>query len=199
MRTGFTTGTSATAATKASLIALLSHKTVSNVSVSLPKGNIMNIRIAWTNTTKEQYSATASVIKDAGDDPDVTDRAEVCSTVLLTKEVGTISIDGGKGVGRVTKPGLGIDIGKAAINPSPIKMIEKAVTEVAAEYLKAHGVKIVISVPRGEEIAKKTDNPRLGIIGGISILGTTGIVIPYSTASFADFNSSSSGCCSSDG
>ena len=145
----------------------------------------MNIRIAWTNTTKEQYSATASVIKDAGDDPDVTDRAEVCSTVLLTKEVGTISIDGGKGVGRVTKPGLGIDIGKAAINPSPIKMIEKAVTEVAAEYLKAHGVKIVISVPRGEEIAKKTDNPRLGIIGGISILGTTGIVIPYSTASFA--------------
>ncbi len=185
LRTGFTTGTSATAATKATLIALLSHKTVSNVSVSLPKGNIMNIRIAWTNTTKEQYSATASVIKDAGDDPDVTDRAEVCSTVFLTKEVGTISIDGGKGVGRVTKPGLGIDIGKAAINPSPIKMIEKAVTEVAAEYLKAHGVKIVISVPRGEEIAKKTDNPRLGIIGGISILGTTGIVIPYSTASFA--------------
>jgi cobalt-precorrin-5B (C1)-methyltransferase len=185
LRTGFTTGTSATAATKAALIALLSHKTVSNVSVSLPKGNIMNIRIAWTNTTKEQYSATASVIKDAGDDPDVTDRAEVCSTVLLTKEVGTISIDGGKGVGRVTKPGLGIDIGKAAINPSPIKMIEKAVTEVAAECLKAHGVKIVISVPRGEEIAKKTDNPRLGIIGGISILGTTGIVIPYSTASFA--------------
>ncbi|MFZ0511736.1 MAG: cobalt-precorrin-5B (C(1))-methyltransferase [Candidatus Nitrosopolaris sp.] len=185
LRTGFTTGTSATAATKAALIALLSHKTVSDVSVSLPKGETMNIRIALTNTTEEESSSTASVIKDAGDDPDVTDRAEVCSTVFLTNEVGIISIDGGKGVGRVTKPGLGIDIGKAAINPSPIKMIERAVTEVAAEHLKVHGVKIVISVPLGEEIAKKTDNPRLGIIGGISILGTTGIVYPYSTASFA--------------
>ncbi|MGB6590714.1 MAG: cobalt-precorrin-5B (C(1))-methyltransferase [Candidatus Nitrosopolaris sp.] len=185
LRTGFTTGTSATAATKAALIALLSHKTVSDVSVSLPKGNIINIRIAWTKIAGEQYSTTASVIKDAGDDPDVTDRAEIRSTVLLTKEIGTISIEGGKGVGRVTKPGLGIVIGKAAINPSPLKMIEKAVTEVAAECLKSHGVKIIISVPLGEEIAKKTDNPRLGIIGGISILGTTGIVIPYSTASFA--------------
>lgn len=185
LRTGFTTGTSATAATKAALIALLSHKTVSDVSVSLPKGDTMNIRIAWTNTTEEPYSATASVIKDAGDDPDVTDRAEVRSTVFLTNEIGTISVDGGKGVGRVTKPGLGIDIGRAAINSSPIKMMEKAVTEVAAECLKAHGVKIVISVPLGEEIAKKTENPRLGIIGGISILGTTGIVFPYSTASFA--------------
>jgi cobalt-precorrin-5B (C1)-methyltransferase len=185
LRTGFTTGTSATAATKAALIALLSHKTVSNVSVSLPKGDTMNIRIAWTNSTEEPYSATASVIKDAGDDPDVTDRAEVRSTVFLTNEIGTISVDGGKGVGRVTKPGLGLDIGKAAINLSPIKMMEKAVTEVAAECLKAHGVKIVISVPLGEEIAKKTENSRLGIIGGISILGTTGIVFPYSTASFA--------------
>ena len=183
LRTGFTTGTSATAATKAALIALLSKKTVKFVSVSLPKGGIMNIRIA--NTTKEQYSATSAVVKDAGDDPDVTDRAEVCATVYLTNEVGTILIDGGKGVGRVTKPGLGIDIGKPAINPSPTKMIERAVSEVAAERLKDHGVKVVISVPRGEEIAKKTDNPRLGIIGGISILGTTGIVYPYSTASFA--------------
>src|SRR6266571_3733977 len=183
LRTGFTTGTSATAATKAALIALLSQKTVKFVSVSLPKGGIMNIRIA--NTTKEQYSATSAVVKDAGDDPDVTDRAEVCATVYLTNEVGIISIDGGKGVGRVTKPGLGIDIGKPAINPSPTKMIERAVSEVAAERLKDHGVKVVISVPRGEEIAKKTDNPRLGIIGGISILGTTGIVYPYSTASFA--------------
>jgi cobalt-precorrin-5B (C1)-methyltransferase len=183
LRTGFTTGTSATAATKAALIALLSQKTVNFVSVSLPKGGIMNIRIA--NTTKEQYSATSAVVKDAGDDPDVTDRAEVCSTVYLTNEVGIISIDGGKGVGRVTKPGLGIDIGKPAINPSPTKMIERGVIEVAAERLKDHGVKVVISVPRGEEIAKKTDNPRLGIIGGISILGTTGIVYPYSTASFA--------------
>jgi cobalt-precorrin-5B (C1)-methyltransferase len=185
LRTGFTTGTSATAATKAALIALLSRRPVNDVSVSLPKGKTMNIRIAWTNTTKEQYSATAAVVKDAGDDPDVTDRAEVCSTVFLNDEVGIVSIDGGNGVGRVTKPGLGIDIGKPAINPSPTKMIERAVSEVAADRLKDHGVKVVISVPMGEEIAKKTDNPRLGIIGGISILGTTGIVFPYSTASFA--------------
>ncbi|HET7149614.1 MAG TPA: cobalt-precorrin-5B (C(1))-methyltransferase [Candidatus Nitrosopolaris sp.] len=185
LRTGFTTGTAATAATKAALIALLSGKAVNDVSVTLPKGKTINIRIAWTNATKGQYSATAAVVKDAGDDPDVTDKAEVCSTVFLTSEVGIVSIDGGNGVGRVTKPGLGIDIGKPAINPSPKKMIEKAVSEVAAETLKHHGVKVVISVPKGEEIAKKTDNPRLGIIGGISILGTTGIVFPYSTASFA--------------
>src|SRR5215472_16758764 len=183
LRTGFTTGTSATAATKAALLALLFNKAVNYVSVSLPKGTIMKIEIESTNITEQH--ATASVIKDAGDDPDVTDRAEIRSTVHLTKEVGTISIDGGAGVGRVTKPGLGLGIGKAAINPSPIKMIQKAVNEVAAEFLKSHGVKIIISVPRGDEIARKTDNPRLGIIGGISILGTTGIVIPYSTASFA--------------
>jgi cobalt-precorrin-5B (C1)-methyltransferase len=183
LRTGFTTGTSATAATKAALVALLSNKAIDCVSVSLPKGNLMNIKIESTNIIDQ--CATVSVIKDAGDDPDVTDRAEIRSTVQLTKEVGTISIDGGKGVGRVTKPGLGIDIGKAAINPTPVKMIEKAVNEVAAECLKSHGVKIIISVPGGEDIAKKTDNPRLGIMGGISILGTTGIVLPYSTASFA--------------
>ena len=90
----------------------------------------------------------------------------------------------GKGVGRVTKPGLGLEIGKAAINPTPIKMLEQAVREVAGHQLENQGVDVVISVPNGEEIAKKTDNPRLGILGGISILGTTGLVLPYSTASF---------------
>ena len=96
-----------------------------------------------------------------------------------------IIIDGGKGVGRVTKPGLGLEIGKAAINPTPLKMINQAIDEVLGELKNRYGVSVIISVPKGEEIAKKTDNPRLGIIGGISILGTTGIVIPYSTASFA--------------
>lgn len=185
LRTGFTTGTSATAATKAALISLLFHRSVNEVSVSLPKGSTISIRIAWVKNSEEQHSATASVVKDAGDDPDVTDHIEIRSTVFLTNDVGVISIDGGKGVGRVTKPGLGIDIGTAAINSSPRKMIKTAVNEVATEYLRHLGVKIVISVPLGEEIAKKTDNPRLGIIGGISILGTTGIVFPYSTASFA--------------
>jgi len=162
LRTGFTTGTSATAATKAALLALLFNKAVNYVSVSLPKGNTMKIEIESTNITEQH--ATASVIKDAGDDPDVTDRVEIRSTVHLTKEIGIISIDGGKGVGRVTKPGLGIDIGKAAINPSPIKMIEEAVNEVAAECLKSHGLKIIISVPRGEEIAKKLTTLDLGLL-----------------------------------
>ncbi|HVX02382.1 MAG TPA: cobalt-precorrin-5B (C(1))-methyltransferase, partial [Nitrososphaera sp.] len=118
--------------------------------------------------------------------PDVTHGAEVCSTVSFNNYAhGTIDIDGGKGVGRVTKPGLGLEMGKAAINPTPMKMLVQAVNEVAREQLKTKGIQVVIWVPNGEELAKKTDNSRLGIIGGISILGTTGIVLPYSTASFA--------------
>ncbi len=184
LKTGFTTGTCAAAATKAALLALLSDRRPSNILVSLPKGNELNVAISWINKF-EQRTAMAAVIKNAGDDPDVTHGAEICSTVSLTENVGTISIDGGKGVGRVTKPGIGIAIGMPAINPVPLKMISIAINEVAAEWLKQGGVKILISVPLGEEIALKTDNPRLGIHGGISILGTTGIVLPYSTASFA--------------
>ena len=103
----------------------------------------------------------------------------------MTNNKGLIEIDGGIGVGRVTRPGLGLEIGSAAINPVPKKMIEYAVSESAKSLLHQNGIKVIISVPKGEELAKKTDNPRLGIIGGISILGTTGIVFPYSTASFA--------------
>ena len=125
------------------------------------------------------------MIKDAGDDPDVTNNAQICSTVSLLKESNTVLIDGGTGVGRVTKPGLGLKIGNAAINPVPRTMIERAVQEVMKDRLISVGIYVVISVPDGAEIAKKTDNPRLGIVGGISILGTSGIVIPYSTASFA--------------
>jgi cobalt-precorrin-5B (C1)-methyltransferase len=104
----------------------------------------------------------------------------------LSETSNKIIIDGGKGVGRVTKPGLGLEIGNAAINPTPLEMISHAIDEILGQQQKnRYGLSILISVPKGEEIAKKTDNPRLGIIGGISILGTTGIVIPYSTASFA--------------
>jgi cobalt-precorrin-5B (C1)-methyltransferase len=141
--------------------------------------------ITWIRYENEK-SVTAAVIKDAGDDPDVTNGAEIWSTVSLLDTSNKIIIDGGKGVGRVTKPGLGLEIGKAAINPTPLKMISHAIDEVLGQQQKnRYGLSILISVPKGEEIAKKTDNPRLGIIGGISILGTTGIVIPYSTASFA--------------
>jgi cobalt-precorrin-5B (C1)-methyltransferase len=184
LRTGFTTGTCAAATTKAALSMLINGKELSNVSVSLPKGKNMMINISWSKYNDDK-SVTAAVIKDGGDDPDVTNGAEICAKVSLLDTPGKFIIDGGKGVGRVTKPGLGLEIGRAAINPTPLKMINQAIDEALGELREKHGVSVVISVPEGEEIAKKTDNPRLGIIGGISILGTTGIVIPYSTASFA--------------
>jgi cobalt-precorrin-5B (C1)-methyltransferase len=184
LRTGYTTGTTATAATKGALYALINGKPMEQVAVSLPKGRTATLKIAWTKN-ENNGKVTCAAIKDAGDDPDATHGAEICSTVSFSENVGNIHIDGGKGVGRVTKPGLGLEIGKAAINPTPLKMLEQAVGEVAGHQLEKQGVDVVISVPNGEEIAKKTDNPRLGILGGISILGTTGLVLPYSTASFA--------------
>jgi len=142
------------------------------------------LKIAWTKS-EDDGKVTCAAIKDGGDDPDATHGAEICSTVSFSKNASSIRIDGGRGVGRVTKPGLGLEIGKAAINPTPMKMLEQAIREVANHELKNRGIDVVIFVPNGEEIAKKTDNPRLGILGGISILGTTGLVLPYSTASFA--------------
>ena len=185
LRTGFTTGTSASAATKAALLALISSQLYNTVEVVLPKGKIAKLKIAWIRFSQNSQSVTSAVIKDAGDDPDVTHGAEICSTVSLTIEKGQIEIDGGLGVGRVTRPGLGLEIGQAAINPVPKKMIEQVVLDSANSILPYNGIKVIISVPKGVELAKKTDNPRLGIVGGISILGTTGIVFPYSTASFA--------------
>jgi cobalt-precorrin-5B (C1)-methyltransferase len=185
LRTGYTTGTCAAAATKAALSTLVNGEKLAKVNVSLPKDKHIVIDIAWIRYENEK-SVTAAVIKDGGDDPDVTNGAEIWSTVSLLETSNKIIIDGGKGVGRVTKPGLGLEIGKAAINPTPLKMISHAIDEILGQQQKnRNGLSIWISVPKGEEIAKKTDNPRLGIIGGISILGTTGIVIPYSTASFA--------------
>ncbi len=185
LRTGFTTGTSATAATKAALLALISSQIYNTLEIALPKGKIVKVPIAWTRYSPNSQSVTSAVIKDAGDDPDVTHGAEICSTVSLTSDRGCVEIDGGVGVGRVTRPGLGLEIGHAAINPVPKKMIEQVVRDTAKSILTDKGVKVIISVPKGIELAKKTDNPRLGILGGISILGTTGIVFPYSTASFA--------------
>ena len=185
LRTGYTTGTCAAAATKVALSTLVSGDKLDKVNVSLPKDKHIVIDIAWIKFENEK-SVTASVIKDGGDDPDVTNGAEIWSTVTLLEASNKIMIDGGIGVGRVTKPGLGLEIGKAAINPTPLKMINRAINEILEKQQKnRYGLSILISVPKGEEIAKRTDNPRLGIIGGISILGTTGIVIPYSTASFA--------------
>ena len=183
LRTGFTTGTCATAASKAGILAIINQQSLNSVDVILPKRDKINIQINSCNFSKD--NAQCSVIKDGGDDPDVTHGAEIFVDISLTDKIGSIEIDGGKGVGRVTKPGLGLEIGTAAINPTPKKMILENIQEVGEEVLGKNGIKIVVSVPTGEELAKKTDNPRIGILDGISILGTSGIVIPYSTASFA--------------
>lgn len=183
LRTGFTTGTASAASAKAAILAIINQKKIESVEVTLPKGNSIPIKIHSCEFSDSR--AKCSVIKDAGDDPDVTHGAEIVVELSLTPNIQQIEIDGGEGVGVVTKPGLGLEINKPAINPTPKKMIKDNVNEVAKDVLEKNGIKIIISVPKGKELALKTDNPRLGILGGISILGTSGIVIPYSTASFA--------------
>jgi len=182
-RTGFTTGTSATAASIACILSIINQKKIETVDVLLPKKSRIKINI--NSCEFEKNKACCSVIKDGGDDPDVTHGAEIIVDLELTSKTNSIEIDGGDGVGRVTKPGIGLEIGQAAINPTPRKMIIENLTEVGKEILEKNGVRVVISVPKGKELGPKTDNPRIGIVGGISILGTSGIVIPYSTASFA--------------
>jgi len=183
LRTGFTTGTCATAASKAALLSIMNQEKIDTVSVLLPKGNRLEIKINSCKFSKNE--AICSVIKDGGDDPDVTHGAEIFVNLSLTESKNKIEIDGGEGVGIVTKPGLGLEINKAAINPTPKKMIFENIQEIGISLLEKNGVKIIISVPKGKELAPKTDNPRLGIVNGISILGTSGIVIPFSTASYA--------------
>ena len=183
LRTGYTTGSCATASSKAGILSIINQKKIENVDIILPKGSRLKIKINSCEFLSD--SAKCSVIKDGGDDPDVTHGAEIFVDIELTNNVGEIEIDGGEGVGRVTKPGLGLEIGSAAINPTPKKMIRENVKEVGEELLRKNGIMIKVSVPKGKELGPKTDNPRIGIIGGISILGTSGIVIPYSTASFA--------------
>ena len=181
MRSGYTTGANATAAAKAALTALITKEVQTEATIYLPVGKFVSFTIESCEI--DSNSVTTSTIKDGGDDPDATHGALILATVSWSDERG-IFIDGGVGVGRVTKPGLPIEVGQAAINPVPRKMIRETAIEVLNEYHIEKGVKIVISVPKGEEIAKKTLNGRLGIIGGISILGTRGIVVPFSTASY---------------
>ena len=183
LRTGFTTGTSATAASMAAILSIINQKKIESVDVLLPKKDRIKINI---NSCKfDKNNARCSVIKDGGDDPDVTHGAEIVVDLELTTKPNSIEIDGGEGVGRVTKPGIGLEVGQAAINPIPRKMITENLTLTGKKILEKNGIKVVISVPKGKELGPKTDNPRIGIVDGISILGTSGIVIPYSTASFA--------------
>ena len=183
LRTGYTTGSSATAAAKAALLAIIEQQELSQVDIRLPKKSTITIPVR--SCTYDTTKARCVVIKDGGDDPDVTHGAEIIVDLTLTNQRGQIRIDGGVGVGRVTKPGIGLEIGSAAINPVPKKMITENLKESCGEILDKKGIDILISVPTGKELGPKTDNPRIGIKGGISILGTSGIVIPFSTASYA--------------
>ncbi|AFS79958.1 cobalamin biosynthesis protein CbiD [Candidatus Nitrosopumilus koreensis AR1] len=183
LRTGYTTGSSATAASKAALLAIINQQKIEEVEITLPKKT--TIKIPVNSCQFEKNKAKCSVIKDGGDDPDVTHGAEIIVELTFNDNKNQIEIDGGEGVGIVTKPGLGLEINKPAINPVPKKMITENLKEIGKNVLKEKGIRVIISVPKGKELGPKTDNPRIGIKDGISILGTSGIVIPFSTASYA--------------
>jgi cobalt-precorrin-5B (C1)-methyltransferase len=182
LRRGWTTGACATAAAKAAYQALLTGTFPDPVTIRLPRGETPAFALA--RTTLGEGWAEASVIKDAGDDPDVTHGAEIVSRVRALPENSGVRFRAGAGVGTVTLPGLPVPPGEPAINPAPRAMMVEAIREVAAAHGASPDAEIEISVTGGEEIAKKTWNPRLGIVGGISILGTTGIVVPYSCAAW---------------
>lgn len=181
LRTGYTTGACAAAAAKAATEALVIQRVVDTVEITLPAGELARFQVRTCIFGASQ--ARCSIIKDAGDDPDVTHGAEIRATVRWTESPG-LTIDRGEGVGLATKPGLGLDIGAPAINPVPRRMITYSVEDVIGGELAVRGLEVTISVPGGTEMAKKTLNQRLGIVGGISILGTTGIVKPFSTSAY---------------
>lgn len=185
LRTGFTTGTAAAAATKGALKSILEGKPPKKVRIRLLTGDDIFISIHRCERISDK-EATCTVIKDAGDDPDVTHKAEIGAIVRLenTESGGGIQIAGGQGVGRVTKPGLEVPPGEPAINPGPRKMICEAVLDVFERHQTQYPLLVEIFVPEGEKLAEKTLNARLGILGGISILGTTGIVRPMSHDAF---------------
>lgn len=203
LRFGYTTGSCAAAAVKGAAEILLGGKKISEVELMTPKGILLNLELL--DIRQEENAVSCAVRKDAGDDPDTTDgilvyaRAEKLSASDASEQTGMEAdqkeltenkdrflIDGGAGVGRVTRPGLKQPVGEAAINPVPKAMILRSAEEAADRFDYEGRLKITISVPKGEEIAKKTFNPRLGIVGGISILGTSGIVEPMSEKALID-------------
>jgi len=182
LRKGYTTGACAAAAAKAAFRALLTGKFPDTVSLRLPRGETPVFDLE-TRQAGDGW-AFAGVVKDAGDDPDVTHGAEICAEVRFAPAASGITFAAGDGVGTVTLPGLPLAVGEPAISPAPRRMIEAALVEVAEEAGAALDVVVTISVPGGAELAEHTLNGRLGIEGGLSILGTTGIVVPYSCASW---------------
>jgi cobalt-precorrin-5B (C1)-methyltransferase len=182
LRRGWTTGACATAATKAALTALLTGEFPDPVTIRLPKGEEPSFPLAFE--AHGGAYASAGVVKDAGDDPDVTHGVTVIATVRPLQPDNGIRFAAGGGVGTVTKPGLPIAPGQPAINPIPREMMCAVVEELCAEHEVAPDLEIRISIPGGDDIAKETWNPRLGILGGLSILGTTGIVHPFSCSAW---------------
>lgn len=190
LRRGFTTGSCAAAAATAAAQMLMTGEIVEMVQIQTPGGPVYNAQIldaeilekAWPSGRK-RTSCRCAVLKDGGDDPDITTGTRIVAEVSLSDEPG-ITIDGGAGIGRVTKPGLDQPVGQAAINRIPRQMIAENVGKILREWQNMRnapkGLHVVISAPDGEAIAEKTFNPKLGIVGGISILGTTGIVEPMS-------------------
>ena len=193
LRSGYTTGACATAAAKGAALMLAHQMTVREVTIELPAGFSATFQLSGQNYSTN--TASCFVVKDAGDDPDVTNGAEIHATILRDRDPlaveGSILIAGGKGVGKVTKPGLAVSPGEWAINPVPRRMIEEAVAcsvfpAPDSRTRKPDTFLVTISIPDGEERSKRTLNARLGIIGGLSILGTTGIVRPVSAKAWTD-------------
>jgi len=182
LRTGFTTGACAAAAAKAATRVLLTRERLADIETTLPNHAKVTFALERCERDAEAARALCSIIKDAGDDPDCTHGAEIVAEVALRADAG-VRIFGGSGVATVTRPGLGLEVGGPAVNPVPRKNITEMVeAELAGSAWR--GADVTISVPNGEEMAKQTTNARLGLVGGISILGTTGIVKPYSTAAY---------------
>jgi len=184
LRPGWTTGACATAATTAAYSALLTGEFPDPVTITLPRGQQPSFALA-----REEMGdgwAMAGIVKDAGDDPDVTHLALVRSTVRHGTPGAGVTFAAGAGVGTITLPGLPLPVGEPAINPVPRQLMREAVEALATRHGRAADVAIEISVDHGEELARRTWNPRLGIIGGLSILGTTGIVVPYSCSAWID-------------
>ena len=183
LRLGYTTGSCAAAAAKAAVWMLLSGETLNEIHIDTPKGIRLDLPVL--DITRSADSVSCAIRKDSGDDPDVTDGVLIYAAAAKSEKKG-IAIDGGKGVGRVTKPGLDQPVGAAAINSVPRKMIRENLEEVCEILDYQGGLSVMISVPDGDKIAEKTFNPRLGITGGISILGTSGIVEPMSDQALID-------------
>ncbi|MCH7539761.1 MAG: cobalt-precorrin-5B (C(1))-methyltransferase [Proteobacteria bacterium] len=182
LKRGWSTGACATAATHAAYEALLTGRFPDPVTITLPRGERPSFPLAVAELAEGR--ATAGIVKDAGDDPDVTHRALVRVAVTFGPPGAGVSFRAGEGVGTVTRAGLAIPVGEPAINPVPRSMMRGAIAEVAEAFGAGGDVEITVAIPGGEELAKKTTNARLGIVGGLSILGTTGIVIPYSCSSW---------------